>query len=112
MNKLQWTLGLGLVVAVSDASAAQAAPQQTTPQNVRSIQNMRTVYVQRIQGDRVFGRRLINEMRGLGLRFVRDKSRADALLSARGDYSRGQFFGTVAFRDKSGRVIWSAQALR
>ena len=82
------------------------------PQNVQNIKNVRTVYVQRVQGDRVFARRLMNEMRVLGLRFVSDKKRADALLSARGDYSKGQFFGTVTFRDKSGRMIWSAQALR
>jgi len=103
MKKLLW-LAVLLVSAVW--------PSYSAPKRVPSIKDVRTVYVQRLQGDRVFARRLMNEMRALGLRFVSDKKRADASLSARGDYSKGQFFGVITFHDKNGRVIWSAQALR
>lgn len=79
---------------------------------VTKIENVRTVYVRKIEGDREFARRLIDEIRVCGLRFVENSKDADASFFARGDYERGAFYGSMKFVNRHGKTLWSAQATR
>ena len=80
--------------------------------NVSSIKQVHAVYVRRLTGDQVFASRLKNEMRQMGLRFVLEKSSADAILSGSGEYSEGEFYGQIKFYNQSGKLIWQAKAFR
>ncbi len=73
---------------------------------------MQTVYVRRLSGDREFARRLMNEIRSMNIRFVKNPRQADAFFEARGEYDRGTFWGLMKFTNQAGRVLWSASATR
>lgn len=82
---------------------------RNVPKNIREV---RRVYVQKIDADRVFARRLQDEMRGLGFRFVTSRTQADAIFVAQGEYSKGAFYGAMKFTDANGRILWSARVMR
>lgn len=79
---------------------------------VHNIGDVKTVYVRKLEGDREFARRLMNEMRAMGIRFVKSSRGADALLSARGDYENDAFYGSIKFVNRNGKTLWSARATR
>lgn len=79
---------------------------------VTSIGQVRKIYVLRLAGDPVFASRLKNEMRKMGLQFVREKTSADAILSGAGEYNAGEFYGQIKFYNRAGKLIWQAKALR
>ena len=93
-------------------AATLKARSAATKPAVASMRDVRRVYVSRLQGDRVFARRLIAQMRVMGLRFVRDKARADALLEAQGEYENGAFYGAMKFSDVNGKLLWQARVTR
>ena len=106
----------GSVLALSAqnvwAQTATSSTRYSKTRVVRNIGDVRTVYVRRLSGDREFARRLMNEMRSMGIRFVDDPRQADAFFTARGDYERGTFWGSMKFTNQSGQVLWSASATR
>jgi len=79
---------------------------------VNSITQVRKVYVQRLTGDAVFNSLLKNEMRKMGLQFVREKASADAILTGSGEYAAGEFYGQIKFFNSKGKLIWQAKATR
>jgi hypothetical protein len=118
MKKLSiFTLLLSSAVSVFSArnvwaQTATSSTRSSKARVVRNIGDVRTVYVRRLSGDREFARRLMNEMRSMSIRFVNNPRQADALFSARGDYDKGVFWGSMKFTNQAGRVLWSASATR
>jgi len=86
--------------------------QASEKKPVSSIKQVRTVYVLRLSGDRVFASRLKNEMRKMGLKFVSHKANADAVLTGSGQYKTGAFSGQIKFYNRNGKLIWKAKAFR
>ena len=104
--------GAILLFAAQNIWAKTATSSTRSSLVVNNIKNVRTVYVRKIEGDREFARRLMNEMRLMGIRFVTSPRKANALFSARGDYENGAFFGSMKFVNHSGKTLWSASATR
>ena len=99
-------LGCVAVFLLSGSRQAKAkAPLQ-------SIQQARSIYVSSARGDQKFVARLKNEMRDMGLRFVSEKTDADAIMAVFGEYSDGEFYGQLKFFNRAGKVIWKGQAKR
>lgn len=94
------------------AQATTSSTRSSKARVMRNIGDVRTVYVRRLSGDREFARRLMNEMRSMNIRFVDNPRQADAFFTARGDYDKGVFWGSMEFVNQSGRVLWSASATR
>ena len=94
-----------LLVAVS------SAPTFARP--VQSVREVRTVFDGGARGDAGFNANLRSEMRAMGLRFVRSRTSADAVLRSQGQSTtRGGFAGTASLVSPTGRVLWSAQVNR
>jgi hypothetical protein len=93
-------------------AAAKQRPGSDANRVVRSIKDVRRVFVRRIKGDRIFASSLRAEMRGMGLSFVRDKNRADAVFEAEGIYENGAFYGGMKFTNANGKPLWQARATR
>lgn len=113
MKKLLMILsGAILLFGAHNVWAKTTTSSTRSSRVVNNIKDVRTVYVRKIEGDREFARRLMNEIRSCGLRFVDSPRNANALLSARGDYENGAFFGSMKFVNRSGKTLWSASATR
>ena len=79
MRTLQAVLALMAMAFPDVASAVPRRPASAATRGVASvrkqhvvtsIKNVRSVYVKSLKGDRVFARRLMAEMRDMGLQFV------------------------------------------
>lgn len=80
---------------------------------VRSVKEVRTVFDGGSRGDSYFNSRLRGEMRGMGIRFVAARKRADATLRSQGrGTDDGGFSGFASLVSPTGRVLWSAQIRR
>jgi hypothetical protein len=96
----------------SAASKVVGARKKPVVTSIKSIKNVRSVYVRSLKGDQVFARRLMAEMRDMGLRFMNQRARADAVFEAEGEYSQGTFYGVMKFYDLKGKLIWQTRAMR
>lgn len=95
-----------LVAALSFCSLASA-------RNVVLVKDVRTVFDAGGRGDRYFNSRLRSQMRGMGLRFVRSRGQADAILRSSGQGTEaGGFRGAASLSAPSGQTIWSAKVER
>jgi len=112
MNKLIFLNGAILLFGALASAKTTTSSTRSTARVARNIQDVRTVYVRKIEGDREFARRLTNEIKNCGLRFVENSKDADALFFARGHYERGAFYGAMKFVNRRGKTLWSASATR
>ncbi len=85
---------------------AHAAP-------VPSVAKIQTIYDHSVRGDAYFNTQLRAEMRQMGLRFVKDRKRADVILDSSGNGTKdGGFRATMTLRDRAGRLVWRESVAR
>ncbi len=80
---------------------------------VASVKEVRTVYDGGGRGDAGFNANLRREMRALGLRFVRSRTGADAILRSKGEgTARGGFSGSASLTTPTGKFLWQSRIER
>lgn len=79
----------------------------------KSLTQLQTIYVGALTGEPGFGRKLIEALQRLDrFEFTDERTIADAILEAHGEDQEDGFVGKASLRDRSGAVLWSAQAAR
>ena len=97
---------LVFALLVGLGGAVQARP-------VSSVKEVRTVYDAGSRGNAYFNSQLRSEMRGMGIRFVRNRKNADAILRSQGlGTNAGGFSGSASLATPSGKTLWSARVAR
>lgn len=72
-----------------------------------------SIYVESLEGEPGFGRKLIHALQDLGRwEFTDDRAMADAMLRAKGADAEDGFVADLQFCDKNGEVLWSGHAVR
>lgn len=80
---------------------------------VPSVKEVRTVYDAGSRGDSYFNSHLRSQMRGMGIRFVRSRQSADAVLRSSGTYTNpGGFVGSASLVTPGGTTLWKANVTR
>jgi hypothetical protein len=77
------------------------------------LETMHSIYVESLEGEPGFGRKLIHALQELGRwEFTDDRATADAVMQARGADAEDGFVADLQFRDQTGAVLWSGHAVR
>ncbi len=80
---------------------------------VASVKEVRTVYDAGSQGDSYFNSHFRSQMRGMGIRFVKSRKNADAILRSSGDGTdAGGFSGSASLITPGGKTLWQANVMR
>ncbi|BCM91516.1 hypothetical protein IAD21_03391 [Abditibacteriota bacterium] len=80
---------------------------------VASVKEVRTVYDGGSRGNTYFNSQLRSQMRGMGIRFVKKRQSADAILHSRGiGTEAGGFSGSASLLTPGGKTLWSARVAR
>ena len=99
----------GAVAHAGPAPIASNAPKNAA----KPLRGVKTVYEARSEGNIFFNRQMRREIAGAGFVWTNDKTKADALVSTRGDWRKdGGFLGEVQFRTQTGRILWEKQIVR
>ena len=78
-----------------------------------SVKEVRTVYDAGSRGDSYFNSHLRSQMRGMGIRFVKSRQSADAVLRSSGTYTNpGGFVGSATLVTPGGKVLWKGNVTR
>ena len=95
------TMGASLLPIVAHAAPAP------------SVKKIETVYDHSARGNAYFNAQLRREMRQMGLRFVRDRASADAILDSSGQGTKnGGFRASMTLRNRAGRIVWRESVTR